>query len=364
MSSEPCYVIASGMRAVCAAAILWPAISVGEVPVRVHSTLPDPVTNNAVAAIESASGVALFSFLGLGPGRAWSDTLSDAYRYEPSTAAWGEVAAVPGEHGRLAATAVAVGSMAYVFGGYTVAEDDSEVSDPGVYRFDPSHGGYERLPDMPVPVDDTVSLSYRDRYVYLISGWHMSGNVNLVQVYDTATRRWFQATPYPGKGVFGHAGGIVGDTFIVCDGVAIETFADAPRGFAAETACFAGTIRADDVSRIDWYRVPHHPGPALYRMAAVGHAASGRIVFAGGSDNPYNYDGNGYDGRPSEPSSALFAWDLERGRWQDLGRLQVATMDHRGLLVVGDELLIVGGMRDGRSVSASVLAFVLPPASR
>ena len=38
---------------------------------------------------------------------------------------------------------------------------------------------------MPVPVDDSVALSYKERYIYLISGWHNDGNVNLVQVYDT-----------------------------------------------------------------------------------------------------------------------------------------------------------------------------------
>lgn len=36
-------------------------------------------------------------------------------------------------------------------------------------------------------------------------------------------------------------------------------------------------------------------------------------------------------------------------------------MDHRGLLHVGDELLILGGMREEQSVSDSVLALKLPP---
>ena len=42
---------------------------------------------------------------------------------------WREAAPVPGGVGRLAATAVAVGELAYVFGGYTVAEDGSEAVD-------------------------------------------------------------------------------------------------------------------------------------------------------------------------------------------------------------------------------------------
>jgi hypothetical protein len=42
---------------------------------------------------------------------------------------------------------------------------------------------------MPVPVDDDISLPYQSRYIYLISGWHNDGNVNLVQLYDTKTNQ-------------------------------------------------------------------------------------------------------------------------------------------------------------------------------
>lgn len=52
-------------------------------------------------------------------------------------AEWVEQAAVPGKVGRLAATAAAAGELAYVFGGYSVAADDTEVSTPWVHSFDP-----------------------------------------------------------------------------------------------------------------------------------------------------------------------------------------------------------------------------------
>lgn len=38
---------------------------------------------------------------------------------------------------------------------------------------------------MPVPVDDSVALVYRDRYVYLVSGWHET-----VQRQPDATLRY------------------------------------------------------------------------------------------------------------------------------------------------------------------------------
>ena len=49
-----------------------------------------------------------------------------------------------------------------------------------------------------MPVEDAVLLVYLDRYIYLVSGWHDLGNVNLVQVLDTANGTWQQATPWPG----------------------------------------------------------------------------------------------------------------------------------------------------------------------
>ena len=49
---------------------------------------------------------------------------------------------------------------------------------------------FEARTAMPVPVDDAVAVTYADRFIYLISGWHDLGNVNLVQRYDTETDTW------------------------------------------------------------------------------------------------------------------------------------------------------------------------------
>ena len=67
---------------------------------------------------------------------------------------WLEIDPVPGTPGRLAATAQAVADKVYVLGGYTVAEDGTEVSWPGVYQLDPKTNRYTELEPMPVPVDD------------------------------------------------------------------------------------------------------------------------------------------------------------------------------------------------------------------
>ncbi|MBT8421494.1 MAG: galactose oxidase, partial [Gammaproteobacteria bacterium] len=208
---------------------------------------------------------------------------------------------------------------------------------------------YTELPPMPVPVDDAVAVVYADRYIYLVSGWHDTDNVDLVQLLDLETLSWSRATGFPGPPVFGHAGGISGQTPVICDGVKVVPKTDGTRQFSASRACFKGQINAANPNKIEWERIEHPPGPARYRMAATG-SPTGRIYFAGGSDNPYNYNGIGYDGVPSSPSSEVFAYDVASSSWLQLASMPFASMDHRALLPLHDGYLLVGGMGSGQTV--------------
>ena len=212
---------------------------------------------------------------------------------------------------------------------------------------------------MPVPVDDAVAVTFDDRYVYLVSGWHDLGNVNLVQRYDTRNDTWVQATPIPGPAVFGHAGGIVGNTIVYCDGVAVDVHDDRPRDFVAVPDCYLGIIDNDDGRRIDWRAVDYHPGLPRYRMAAAGVAAVNGVLFVGGSENPYNYDGIGYDGQPSEPATGALLFDIDTQSWRELGFEGEATMDHRGLVAFAGQWLTIGGMAPGQRVTGQVFSYVL-----
>ena len=92
-------------------------------------------------------------------------------------------------------------------------------------------------------------------------------------------------------------------------------------------------------------------------MAAVGDEAGHRVIFAGGGDNPYNYDGIGYDGVPARPSGGFFAYDLQNDRWQQLGQLAEPSMDHRGLVQAGAEYYILGGMDAEQKVTDRIVKF-------
>jgi hypothetical protein len=329
------------------------------VEVEADAALPMPVSNNAVASVIVDGRQYLVSFAGLGSGRSHADTLDKTFVLDSVSGRWRESVALPGGVGRLASVAVSVGELAYVFGGYTVAADDSETSLPLVHAFDPVTREFTALSAMPVPVDDAVAVTFLDRFIYLISGWHDLGNVNLVQRYDVESDTWVQATPIPGKPVFGHAGGIVGNKIVYCDGVAISHFADRSRDFVANDECFLGVIDESDIRRIDWRRLEAHPGLPRYRMAAAGVESLNAVVFIGGSDNPYNYDAIGYDGEPSEPAVGGLMLDLDSSSWRELSLPGPATMDHRGLVPYGGRWLTVGGMLAGQEVSDRVIAYKL-----
>ncbi|WP_298445438.1 galactose oxidase [uncultured Ferrimonas sp.] len=306
--------------------------------------LPEPVSNNAVASVTVADQQYLLSFNGLGRGKSYTDVHAKGFGLAVGDRQWHSLPPLPGsQQGRLASVAVGVGEHAYLFGGYTVEADHSEVSLPDVFRYQPKIKRYQRLAPMPVPVDDAVALVYQQRYIYLISGWHNDGNVNLVQLYDTQTDRWSQASPFPGTPIFGGAGALQGQTMVVCDGVKVDYYPERRRGFSKEAACYRGEINPKDPSRIDWRTIAHPDQQAHYRMAAIAAPSGDSLWFIGGSDNPYNYDGIGYNGTPSAPASRLAQYDLASGRWQ-LATTATAVMDLRGAVVVDNRVLLLGGM--------------------
>ncbi|MEH6829037.1 Kelch repeat-containing protein [Parasphingorhabdus sp.] len=319
-------------------------------------TLPEPISNNAVAVVEGPDGPTLYSFNGLKAGKSWKDTSNAAFACVIATKTCKTIAPVPVPEGRLASSAVTVAGKIYIFGGYSVAANGDELSTPEVFAFDPATGRYEQKTDMPTPVDDALAVPYQNRFIYLISGWHDEGNVSVVQMFDTLTGAWTEATPFPGTPVFGHAGGISGDSIIVTDGVA-SVFADGKRKFVAAKLTWRGDLDPKNPTQITWRGVDAHAGSAQYRMAAVGDEAGHRIIFAGGGDNPYNYDGIGYDGIPANPSGGFFAYDLKSDKWIELGRLTEPSMDHRGLAKAGQAYYILGGMDAEQKVTDRIVKF-------
>lgn len=308
--------------------------------------LPQPISNNAVAAIEIDGEVSVFTFLGIDSTKVWSGVTNVAYRWDVTSDAWREIEPVPGP-GRLAPTVQVLDGLIYVIGGYTVAEDGSEQSLPDVAIYDPVAESWSRGADIPVPTDDAVSGVWQDREIVLVSGWHNDGNIDDVQLYDPAADHWRASTPIPGAPVFGHTGAVVGDHVAYVDGAAVV---EARPRFQLDSASWRGSFDADGT--ITWGPARAHPGPPLYRSAAA--VLGSYALFIGGTDNAYNYSGIGYDGVPAEPLHQILAYSPDLDLWDQLTPPPEATMDHRTAGVAGGRIFLVGGMVADQRVSDRV----------
>lgn len=315
--------------------------------------LPEAVSNNAVAMLKVHGQVELFSLMGIGAKKTWDSVSNQGYSIDASSGKAETIHSVPGTAGRIGAMAVGAVDYLFLFGGYVLYQGGG-MAVPDVSIYDPAGDRWLRGTDMPVAVGDAVIGVYRDRHIYLVGGRSNHGAVADVQVYDLEKSRWTQATPIP-SAVFGHAGALVGDTIVYVGGAQQNPAGDSPR-FVASTECWQGKIDHHDFRRIVWTKLASHPGSAQFRIAAGGSEKDGMIYFSGGTDNPYDYNGIGYDGKPAEPSPVTFAFNLRTGKWETLdNNTPDPTMDHRGLLVTHEGLVIIGGMEKGQQVTAKIV---------
>lgn len=304
--------------------------------------LPDPVSNNAVAMLKVRGQLLLYSFMGIGAKKTADAVTNTAFSLDAKEGTWAAIHAVPGTAGRIGAMAASVRDELLVFGGYVVdAQGSMAVPDVGLYE--PARDRWFREADIPLSVGDSVVGVYRDRYVYLVGGRSNADLVSNVQVYDAEKEKWSQATPIPGTPVFGHAGALVDGTIVYVDGARKNPSGNVPR-YVASDECWMGKIDHHDPSKIQWSKLPNHPGTARFRIAGGGSDKDQKVYFAGGSDNPYSFNGIGYDGKPSEPSPVTFDFNLHTGKWETINEnTPDPTMDHRGLLVTHEGLVLIGG---------------------
>jgi hypothetical protein len=335
--------------------VLVPSVFAAESPVE---PLPEPVSDNAVAILKIHGQFALFSLMGIGPKKTWDAVTNVAYELDAWSGKSSTIHSVPGTAGRIGSMAVGAAGRVFVFGGYVVYQGGG-MAVPDGNGYEPDHDRWLREADIPIPVGDAVIGVYHDRYIYLVGGRTNGGVISSdVQMYDLEKNKWRKATSIPGAPVFGHAGGLVGDTIVYVDGARKNDAGAGPR-FVASDECWKGRIDHHDPTRIEWTKLPNHPGNARFRIAGGGSERDEMIYFSGGSDNPHDYNGIGYDGKPSEPSPVTFAFNLRTGKWATLNdNTPDPTMDHRGLVVTPEGLVIIGGMEKGQQITAKIA--VLP----
>jgi Kelch motif len=317
--------------------------------------MPAAVSGNAVATLKG--GFQLFSMMGVGPKKTWDDVTNEVYVMSFSHAGkWSRGRAVPGPAGRLNAAAGGVKGVVVLMGGYVVDNQNVELTVPDVNVYEPGARRWSRGKDIPVPVDSAVTGVTHDRFVYLIGGRSLNGPVNNVQIYDIDRDAWTQATPFPGTRAFGMAGGLADEEIVIVDG-AKPGPPGGPR-YVASNECWLGKIDRKDPTRIEWTKLPSHPGTARFGIAAGGAEREHRIYFSGGTTTPHDYKGVSYDGQPVDVSSITFDFDLHGNKWETLDENTLdPRAEGRGLVETPLGPVVLGGMLKNLAVTSRVTLF-------
>jgi hypothetical protein len=322
--------------------------------------MPSAVSGNAVASLKS--GFELFSLMGVGPKKDWNAVTNDVYIMTVGHAGrWTTGRQVPGPVGRLNASAAGVKGVIVLMGGYVVDNQGGELTVPDVNVYEPGARRWSRGKDLPVAVDSAVVAATHDHFIYLIGGRSPNGPVNSVQLYDIDKDTWTQATPYPGTPAFGMAGGIADENMVIIDGAKAGA-SGGPRYVAADE-CWLGKIDRKDPARIEWSKLPAHPGPAHFGIAGGGSDREHRVYFSGGTTTPHNYKGVSYGDSPDgnakanapEVSSFTFDFDVHTHKWETLTEsMPDSRADGRGLLETALGPVVLGGLARNMAVTAGV----------
>ena len=319
--------------------------------------LPEPVTNNAVTAAKVNDTVYVYSFMGLDSSKLWSGIHLKSWRLNTLTDEWQPIAPVPDPSGGLiAAAASTVKNKIYVIGGYHVAQNGNETSSNRVHRFDPQTNAW--LPDganIPKAIDDHVQAVWRDSLIFVVTGWSNTSNVANVQIYNPATDTWLAGTSVPNNNdykVFGASGIIKGDTLYYIGGASNAS------NFPATSVFRKGHINPNNPVEITW-SAETSPAAKGYRMAAA--TMADHLVWLGGADVTYNYNGIAYNGSGGVPALArVKAYHKFFGGLSELSApgLFPNIMDLRGAAQINQDFFVtVGGMGSQQKVSNRVYGY-------
>lgn len=317
--------------------------------------MPGAVANNAVAVLKN--GIEIYSVMGIGPKKTWDDITNKMYILRLSSKKWVEGRPIPGVAGRLGASGVGARGQVFVFGGFVVDGQGNELTVGDVNSYRPDDHRWYRAADIPVPVDSAVIGVFRDRYIYLVGGKSKNGPVNIVQVYDAEKNTWSQATPFPGTPVFGHAGGVADDAIVFVDGAKIDPDKKDGSSYVASDECWVGKIDHKDPNKIDWTKLPPHPGKARFGIFAGGGEKEHKIVFSGGTATPHNFKGMGPDGKLGTISPLTFVFEVHGNRWDTINaETPDPRTDGRGVVQTPLGPLVLGGMLKNQAITANVFA--------
>jgi len=313
-------------------------------------TLPEAVSNNAVTEGFIGRTPYLFSFGGIDNTKLNSGIHLRSYRYNINTNTAEQIPDLPDTMGKIAAAASRIDNIIYISGGYYVFPDTSETSSNKMHRYDIENNVFlTDGTDIPVATDDHVQAVWRNKLIYLITGWSNTANIPDVQIYDPIENIWLTGTSVPEDDYrsFGASGTIIGDTIYYFGG------ATSNQGFGIQNQLRIGKINPENPTDITWSIQTPNTNINGYRMAAT--SINGRLHWLGGSTNTYNYNGVAYNsGQGVPPAGRDLYTATDVIQWNTIINPAI-PMDLRGVGSTDETTkYLIGGMSSNQTVSNKV----------
>lgn len=313
--------------------------------------MPEARSNNAVAGAKINAQPYVYSFAGIDTSKIWSGIANKAFRYSVSENVWDTIPNLPMDIPVIAASANTIKNKIYIVGGYTVLENDNEISSDQVFEYNPETNTYEEKSNIPVAIDDQVQCVYKDSLLYVITGWSNTTNVANVQIYDPSNDAWSVGTSVPNNSdykVFGGSGTIIGDTIYYEGGTGIV--GNFNPSFQLVPFLRKGAINPENPTEITW-SIEENDLALGYRMAAIDHL--GKALWLGGSLVSYNYNGNAYNGSGGvPPTDRIVSYDPNLGTLIETNGAIPPSMDFRGMArIAPNAFILTGGMGSNQTVT-------------
>ncbi|MDH3323159.1 MAG: hypothetical protein OEM04_09225 [Flavobacteriaceae bacterium] len=311
--------------------------------------LPVKTGNQAVSEGFINGKPYLYSFGGLDSTKLFSGIHQRSFRFDIENNIWTEIPSLPDTLGKIANAASRINDTIYIMGGYHVFANGHERSSNRVHRFDIKNNVFlNDGSEIPIPIDDHVQVVWKQKLIYIITGWSDHQNVPNVQIYDPVKNIWLQGTSVPDNDIyksFGASGTIIGDTIYYFGGAAMG------KNFPIQNYLRKGLIDPVNPTNITWSYQVIDSATTGYRMAASKH--QNKALWFGGSSNTYNYNGLAYDKSGGvEPNQRILSLNNEKFNFNFNKNL---PMDLRGITDINDSIkYLIGGMEKNQKVTNKV----------
>ncbi len=319
---------------------------------QINNKAPIPYTTSNCATVGWGNSVYVFG--SIDSALTSSNIHQRSIKYNTITNSYTILPTIPDTLGKLAASASVINNIVYLIGGYYVYANGAEKSSSLVHRFDLNANTFlPNATNVPIPIDDHVQAVWRDSLIYVVTGWSNTTNVPNVQIYNPSSNSWQVGTNVPNNNFykcFGANGIIVKDTIYYYGGASNGT------NFPNTNYLRKGVIDPANPTSITWsYQAL--TGFAGYRCATLYDSVNKAIVFAGGSNPTYNYNGVAYNGSGlATCNQYALVYKLDGTYYKDSFATGKYLRDYRTIAhCSNNKWYLAGGITDSGAASNAML---------